>query len=1466
MIGELEDTLVLHYTTAVTATDGNISNRISLDGIGIDRQTQESSQLSARQFSDAGGEWARDRGALSVTKEDSDTGEIITNDTTFTLWYELNGERVQYTQEESFTTDEGILQIGNLPLRTYYLVEEEAPPGYVLSEEELELVVDTAYDNNEENIVSDTFENTKEKTDVTGTKVWEGGETVRPDSIELQPYRDGGAYESVKLESGETEYTWTDLDVTDIDGNEYVYTVDEVEVPDHFEKTISEDGLTITNEYIVEQVSVTVNKIWDDADNQDGIRPESIIVKLLADGEETDQELTLDEDNNWAGSFNRLPATDRAGNEVSYTIEELAVNGYESEVETDEDDPYNFNLTNTHEPEKIDITGTKVWDDADNQDGNRPSSIKVQLEANDEQHGEPITLQGPDWSYTWTELDVYANGEPVEYTIAELGVPEGYEVNVNNDDQENIVITNSYEPETTEIAINKVWDDADNQDGVRPNNVTVNLLGNEEVVSTTVLDEENEWQHTFIDLPVYENGNEINYRVTENTVIDYQPTIEFTGTEEEPAYTITNSYTPEETSVTVTKSWDDDSDRDGNRPETIEVQLLADGEDYGDPVTLDQSDWSHTWDELDANANGEPIEYTVEEVNVPEGYEVSVDDTDHGNIIITNSYEPETTERTVRKAWDDAENQDGVRPTNVEVNLVGNGEVVSTTVLGDENDWQHTFSNLPVNENGEEINYRVTENTVADYSPSIDPDPNNETGFVITNSYTPEETSATVTKAWNDGNNQDGNRPESIQVQLYGNGTEVDEPVDVTAADEWTYTWSGLDAYAEGEAIAYTVEELNVPEEYSVTVNNNDHGNLIITNNYTPEVTEIPVTKIWDDGEDRDRVRPNNVTVTLLADGRIVEGAILNEARDWEHTFTNLPVYENGTEINYSVTENTFPEYSTFIEADEENENGFVITNSYTPEETTATVTKSWNDADNQDGIRPEAIEVQLLANGEATGDPVEITADAEWKYIWDGLPLNAEGEPITYSVEELNVPEGYETSVNDEDHGNLLLTNSYTPEEIVVSGMKTWDDADNQDGIRPESITVNLLANGEIIDSEEVTQVTDWNYSFENLPKYEAGEEITYTITEAAIEGYETEIDGFNITNTHTPEEIDISGTKTWDDSDNQDGIRSDIITVNLLADGKQVDSVEVTGENGWTYNFTDLPKYEAGEEITYTVTENTVENYTQTIEGFDITNQYTPGQTAVTVTKNWDDANNQDGIRPENIEVQLTADGENHGDPVELSEANNWTHTWTELDEKAAGETIDYSVVELTEVPKYETTVNDADHGNIIITNAYTPEEIEISGTKTWEDVDNEDYTRPESITVNILANGEVVHSIKVTEADDWNYSFTNLPKYKAGKEIDYSISEDAVEGYESTVEGYDITNTLIPEEEATTPGPTDKPSDSQKDDVTEVSITGDEAGTGDRMPDTATNIYNILLIGMALLAIGFALMMIYRKRKAV
>ena len=73
------------------------------------------------------------------------------------------------------------------------------------------------------------------------------------------------------------------------------------------------------------------------------------------------------------------------------------------------------------------------------------------------------------------------------------------------------------------------------------------------------------------------------------------------------------------------------------------------------------------------------------------------------------------------------------------------------------------------------------------------------------------------------------------------------------------------------------------------------------------------------------------------------------------------------------------------------------------------------------------------------------------------------------------------------------------------------------------------------------MSKANGWKGTFENLDEFKDGEKINYTVEEAPVSGYTANITdsdsgGFTITNTHTPETVDISGSKTWNDNNNQD------------------------------------------------------------------------------------------------------------------------------------------------------------------------------------------------------------------------------------------------------------------------------------------------------------------------------------------
>jgi hypothetical protein len=288
------------------------------------------------------------------------------------------------------------------------------------------------------------------------------------------------------------------------------------------------------------------------------------------------------------------------------------------------------------------------------------------------------------------------------------------EVLPSDSEDDYIIVVNGYNIiniETTEATVVKVWEDNGNNDGKRPETISVQLLADgKEYGDPVTLSESNKWTATIENLPKYADGVEIVYTWTEDE--DGLPegyslkSIDKVGT----VTTLTNSHEPEVTDINVNKVWRDDDNRDGLRPESIEVQLFADGVAIDDPVVLsEENDWSYEWHDLDVYSDGVEIEYTVEELNVPYGYTIAVNGNAKEGFTIINPHEPELTEATVIKVWDDQEDMDKIRPLTLTVNLMNGETVVSTVVLSAENNWTATVEDLYKYENGKEIEYTWVE-------------------------------------------------------------------------------------------------------------------------------------------------------------------------------------------------------------------------------------------------------------------------------------------------------------------------------------------------------------------------------------------------------------------------------------------------------------------------------------------------------------------------------------------------------------------------------------------------------------------------------------------------------------------------------------------------------------------------------------------------------------------------------------
>ncbi|PEL69229.1 cell wall anchor protein, partial [Bacillus toyonensis] len=546
-------------------------------------------------------------------------------------------------------------------------------------------------------------------------------------------------------------------------------------------------------------------------------------------------------------------------------------------------------------------------------------------------------------------------------------------------------------------------------------------------------------------------------------------------------------------------------------------------------------------------------------------------------------------------------------------------KVVDTKEVTAATNWKYTFEKLQAYDaNGAAYKYEVKEQAVPGYESKV-------SGTDITNTKV-GKTKVEGTKTWNDGNATD--RPTMIKVDLLQNGNVI-QTHDVLAVLGWKYIFSDLEAYdAEGKAYEYTVKEQPVPG-YESKVSGTD-----ITNTKVGQ-TKVEGTKTWNDDNATDR--PEMIQVDLLQNGTVIATQEVSKVTDWKYEFKDLVAYDaNGVAYKYKVKEQPIAGYESKV-------NGTDITNTKVGK-TKVEGTKTWKDDNAKD--RPEMIKVDLLQNGTVIATQ-EVSKATGWKYEFKDLAAyDANGVAYKYEVKEQPVA-GYESKVSGTDITNTKVG------ETKVEGTKTWKDDNAKD--RPEMIKVDLLQNGKVVDTKEVTAATNWKYTFEKLQAYDAnGVAYKYEVKEQPVAGYESKVSGTDITNTKVAK-LTVEGTKTWNDNNATD--RPSTIKVDLLQNGKVVDTKEVTAETNWKYAFADVEAYDAnGVAYKYEVKEQPVAGYQSDVHGYDITNTKV-GETKVEGTKTWNDNNATD--RPSTIKINLLQNGK-VVDTKEVTVASEWKYTF--------------------------------------------------------------------------------------------------------------------------------------------------------------------------------------------------------------
>ena len=572
-------------------------------------------------------------------------------------------------------------------------------------------------------------------------------------------------------------------------------------------------------------------------------------------------------------------------------------------------------------------------------------------------------------------------------------------------------------------------------------------------------------------LPGQTGEGNTRYQVVE-VLVDASNHVLESVTENGYAFTLANV---QKTSLTVSKVW-----HGFTAPGTssITVGLFRTVEDSTEPVTGTDgmqktavlnagNKWSATFSDLPKyNADGDLYRYSVKELKQGTNDEYleadaiqSVDDGAGGTTQWLVHYIPNadgssmtvaniaTLSISGTKTWVDNGNNYNTRPENLELTLkrsTDNGttwtevEGVDPTWENKETDqWTYRYDNLPAtDDSGNPYTYTVKETVPGDYTmTSAD---KTSGGVDFTNTLTGEDSvSISGTKTWVDKDNAGNTRPDSITVILYANGVETQRKT-VTASDNWSYTFTGLDKYdSKQNFITYTVQEETVPGGYDESYDGHNITNTL--------KGSLKVEKILH-GNNTESDRNFTFTVTLgeplngTFDGVTFTGGVASFTLKGgeSKTITGLP-----GNISYTVTEQeagqdgystsstgstgTIPPGGT-AEA--------VFTNSRSSDDggdddITVSGNKIWRDNNDAEGLRPDTLILTLYR--QAGDGPVETVhqnpiltgkSGNTWHYSFQGLPeRDSHGTRYTYWVEE-TVPDGYEVTYDGDD-----IINSLTPD-----------------------------------------------------------------------------------------------------------------------------------------------------------------------------------------------------------------------------------------------------------------------------------------------------------------------------------------------------------------------------------------------------------------------------------------------------
>ncbi len=477
----------------------------------------------------------------------------------------------------------------------------------------------------------------------------------------------------------------------------------------------------------------------------------------------------------------------------------------------------------------------------------------------------------------------------------------------------------------------------------------------------------------------------------------------------------------------------------------------------------------------------------------------------------------------------------------------------------------------------------------------------------------------TVINTWNDNNNSDGKRPESVIVRLLANGTEVAD-TQLNAGNNWRYTFTGLPRIDEDkEKINYTITEDPV-KLYTAQING-----FNIRNNYEPKAVQMIL-------------RGNSGSAGEQRTANLALDVLLNAPEGADLSGLVLAIEGPDPQLKKTLTYDDVKDGSINL--------GKVLPGAYLVRDTNADTLVGDYVMDAGNSKVADAVYVASGASARLefryTWKPQEpIDKDADWDYD----PYNNIGNlsflilgpdarmpktinysefkddkyklsdlvPGVYTVVECNAETlleyytltsssitGLAVEVKAGETATARLFNEYVtpepyPEFVNIPVTQTWNDNNNADDNRPTGVMVRLYADGVEVDSHVLTAAENWQHTFFERPYYKEDNrtEIIYTVGEDAVAMYTTTINGYNIVNDYQPEVTSVSVLKVWDDNNNEQNTRPESITMRLSAGQKVVKSVVLNEANGWTATVNNLSTVVSGQPVKYSWEEQLVLNY---------------------------------------------------------------------------------------------------------------------------------------------------------------------------------------------------------------------------------------------------------------------------------